>query len=41
MKAQLAAIAAMALIAVGADLALDRIGFDSAEHLSADLVRLD
>lgn len=41
MRAQLTAIAAIALIAVAADLALDRIGFTSAERQSTASVRLD
>lgn len=40
MKAFLAAVAAMAVIAVGADMVLDRLGFSSAEVYSKPDVRL-
>ncbi|WP_268884093.1 hypothetical protein [Jannaschia marina] len=41
MKAMLTAFAACILIAVVADIGLDRIGFTSEERQSADSVRLD
>ncbi len=40
MKAFIAAVVAMVVIAVGADMALDRIGFSSAEVYSKENVRL-
>lgn len=40
MKAFLAAVVAMAVIAVAADMGLDRLGFTSAEVYSTDNVRL-
>ncbi|HUF86157.1 MAG TPA: hypothetical protein VMM59_02140 [Thermohalobaculum sp.] len=40
MKAFLAAVVAMAVLAVGADLALDRMGFSSSEVYSKPSVRL-
>jgi len=40
MKAILAAVVAMLVIAVGADMALDRMGFTSAEVYSKPTVRL-
>lgn len=41
MKTMIVAFAACLLIAVVADVGLDRIGFSSAERQSADSVRLD
>jgi hypothetical protein len=41
MKAFLLAVVAMAVLAVGADLFLDRLGFSSAERFSMPDVRLD
>ncbi|WP_281493954.1 hypothetical protein [Jannaschia sp. S6380] len=41
MKTMLAAFAAILLIAIVADLALDEIGFESDERHTADSVRLD
>ncbi|MEJ6403849.1 hypothetical protein [Yoonia sp. 2307UL14-13] len=41
MKAMLAAFAAIALIAVGANVILDNVGFSSAEQGSGSAVRLD
>lgn len=41
MKAFLLAVVAMAVIAVGADLYLDRLGFSSAERFTMPDVRLD
>jgi hypothetical protein len=40
MKAFLAAVVAMAVIAVGADMVLDRLGFSSAQVFSKPSVRL-
>ncbi len=40
MKAFLVAVVAMVVIAVGADMALDRMGFSSAEVFSKPSVRL-
>ena len=40
MKAFLAAVVAMVVITVGADMALDRLGFSSAEVYKTDNVRL-
>ncbi|MEM7743174.1 MAG: hypothetical protein AAF409_05635 [Pseudomonadota bacterium] len=40
MKAFLLACIAMAIITVGADLALDRVGFSSEEVFQRDAVRL-
>lgn len=40
MKAFLAAVVAMVVIAVGADLALDRLGYSAAEVFSKPTVRL-
>ena len=41
MKAFLAAIVAMVVLTVGADMVLDRIGFSSEEVHQRDAVRLD
>ncbi len=41
MKAMLLAFVAMGLVAVGADLALDQIGFSSSDRGSSGDVRLD
>ena len=41
MRAQLTALIALVVIAIGADLALDEIGFDTAERQSTASVRLD
>lgn len=41
MKAMLAAFAAIAIIAVGADYALDMAGFSAAQTTTSDSVRLD
>ena len=40
MKAFLAAVVAMIVIAVGADMALDRMGFSTAEVYKTENVRL-
>ena len=41
MKAMLAAFAAIVIISVGSNLALNNAGFSSAEQTSGDAVRLD
>lgn len=41
MKAMLAAFAAIALIAIGANVILDQVGFSSAERGTGSAVRLD
>ena len=41
MKAMLAAFAAIAVIAVGAYLALGQVGFSSQDRTAGDAVRLD
>lgn len=41
MKAMLAAFVAIAIIAIGADVALERAGFSAADRTTSDAVRLD
>ena len=41
MKAMLAAFAVIALIAIGANVILDQVGFSSAERGTGSAVRLD
>lgn len=41
MKVMLLAFAAMIVIAVGADMALDQAGFSAADQTSGNAVRLD
>ena len=41
MKAFLAAVVAIVVIAIGADLALERVGLSTAEVYTTDNVRLD
>lgn len=41
MRTQILALAVIALIAVGANLALDEVEYDTADRTTADSVRLD